>query len=199
MTQGTQHRNEFINDTENILGRLGKLLTDNDLSISRIFREIHSLKGAAGFAGLTHMEQLAHNLEDFLTDINKGNITLDEDVEKILYHTQDFLIKDLKLWKSTSTELDITELLILIESKSVAKVPMSIEVIDEKPLINSFFNPFEQTLLKEAMYRGEQLYRIVCHIDQDEEMKYPRLFLVINNLEKLTNVIKISPSIAIIR
>ncbi|MGL1894675.1 MAG: ATP-binding protein [Spirochaetaceae bacterium] len=188
-----EHKNEFINDTEKILDRLNRLLTANVLSISSIFREVHSLKGAAGFAGLVNMEHLAHTFEGFLSGIRDGNISLDKDIEKLFFHIHDFFIQDIKLWRSNSTELEIKELLKLIEDKSIVTSPLSIEMINDKPLNDSFFTSFEQTLLKEAMYRGEQFYRIICHIDREEEMKYPRLFLVINNLETISNVVKIYP------
>lgn len=195
MSSGLEHRNEFVNDTENILDRLNKLLTNNELSIPKIFREIHSLKGAAGFAGLSNMERLAHTLEGFLTGIRNGEISLDSEIEKIFYHAQDYFIKDLNLWKQESEELDIKEILEVIEKRSLKIEPLSIEVVENRNY-DSFFTEFEQTLLKEAMYRGEQFYRIICHIDRDEEMKYPRLFLVVNNLEKISNVIKIHPPMA---
>ncbi len=53
------------------------------------------------------------------------------------------------------------------------------------------FTDFELQLLSESMKRGEKLYRITCEISEDSVMKYPRLYLVINNLEIKTNLIKI--------
>ncbi len=195
MSTELEHRNEFINDTENILDRLNKLLTNNELSIPKIFREVHSLKGAAGFAGLSNMERVAHTLEGFLTGIRNGDISLDSEIEKIFYHAQDYFIKDINLWKQESEELDIKDILEVIETRRLKIEPLSIEVVGNTSS-ESFFTEFEQTLLKEAMYRGEQFYRIICHIDRDEEMKYPRLFLVVNNLEKISNVVKIHPPMA---
>ncbi|OQY39996.1 MAG: hypothetical protein B6229_02710 [Spirochaetaceae bacterium 4572_7] len=195
MGSNIEHKKEFVQDTHNILSRINKILTTNEISIPRLYREVHSLKGAAGFAGLTNMEQLAHTLEDFLSNIRSGKLSLNEDIEKIFFYAQDFFVKDLELWKSQSKELDHRELLLSIESKTASEDPISIEVVEEKHESNSFFNDFESTLLQEAMYRGEQFYKIICHIDRDEEMKYPRLFLVVNNLEKISNVVKIEPTL----
>ncbi len=56
------------------------------------------------------------------------------------------------------------------------------------------FTEFELQLLSESMKRGEKLYRITCEISDDSVMKYPRLYLVINNLELKTNLIKSTPA-----
>lgn len=193
MVTSIEHRKEFIIDTEKILDRLKDLLLSSELSIPKIYREIHSLKGAAGFAGLSNMEQLAHAFESFLANIRDGKISLDDDIEKIFYQLQDYFVKDINLWKSESRELSIDDLLQSIDLKTSIIKPLSIEVIEDYETSVRFFSEFEETLLKEAMYRGEQFYRIICHIDRDEEMKYPRLFLVVNNLETISNVIKIYP------
>ena len=56
------------------------------------------------------------------------------------------------------------------------------------------FTDFELQLLSESMKRGEKLYRITCEISEESVMKYPRLYLVINNLEIKTNLIKSTPA-----
>lgn len=190
-----EQKNNFIQDTENILDRLNTLLTGDQLSISKIYREVHSLKGAAGFAGLYNMENMAHNFEDLLNAIKNGHVPLSDETEQIFYHIQNYFIKNTAKWKSEGAELQPDDLLGLVKEKTLKNEPIDIEVVDDNPAEDSFFNDFEQELLKEAMLRGDQFYKIVCHIDREEEMKYPRLFLVVNNLEKISNVIKINPSL----
>ena len=48
-------------------------------------------------------------------------------------------------------------------------------------------------LLKEALSRGEKLYRLSFRISDDEAMKYPRAYLAVSNLEQIFNVIKVDP------
>ena len=196
MSNLLKHKSEFITDTENILDRLNKLLTSNTLSVKSIFREIHSLKGAAGFAGLHKMEHLAHELENILSSIRNGQLSLVSDIEKILFHAQNYFIQDIQLWKQESEELSNTKILEELELYIKVQKPISIEVVQDDFSTGNYFSEFEETLLKEAMFRGEDFYRIICHIDNDEEMKYPRLFLVVNNLEKISNVVKIDPPMA---
>ena len=56
------------------------------------------------------------------------------------------------------------------------------------------FSDFELQLISESMKRGEKLYMITCDISEKSVMKYPRLYLVINNLELKTNLIKTTPT-----
>ncbi len=58
------------------------------------------------------------------------------------------------------------------------------------------FNDFEQQLIREAKERRENLYRLYCEIDPSEKMVYPRLFLLISNLEMEVNVIKTVPELS---
>ncbi len=79
MSTKIEHIAEFIKDTEKILDRLTTLLTQDETSIYKIYREVHSLKGASGFAGLQNMEQVAHTFEGILSGIRDGKISLDNE------------------------------------------------------------------------------------------------------------------------
>jgi chemotaxis protein histidine kinase CheA len=54
--------------------------------VHRIFRETHSLKGAANLLGLTPLEQLAHKLEDILELLRNGGTQLDQQLIELLHH-----------------------------------------------------------------------------------------------------------------
>lgn len=185
----------FIEDTDKILDRLQTLFTQNPLSIPKIYREVHSLKGAAGFAGLKSIETLAHKVEVLLLSIRDGILSLDSSIEEVFFNFLDYCVKDINNWRSVGEEIDSSELVSDINKITPNNEPISIEVVENKDNTNSFFSGFEMDLLTEAMHRGEKFYKVHCRIDTDEEMKYPRLFLIINNLEKISNVIKIHPGI----
>lgn len=63
-------------------------------------------------------------------------------------------------------------------------------------IIQREFNDFQVQLLNDAMKRGEKLYRIICDISAESCMKYPRLYLIVNNLELHTNLIKTLPGLS---
>jgi two-component system chemotaxis sensor kinase CheA len=53
---------------------------------------------------------------------------------------------------------------------------------------------FEKHQLAEARDRGEGLYRLTFVVDKEESMKFPRAYLVFSNLELVSNVVKVVPS-----
>lgn len=185
--------NQFIKDSETIINRLGVTLENSDFEVSVIYRDIHALKGTAGFAGLLSMEDVCHRLESVLTEISSGKRSINDSVRKLFKFSQNYFKENVLAWRDSGKELEILGVISHLDSLESISEPLTIEVVEESPAEDRFFTEFEETLLTEAMYRGELFYRVICHIDQEEEMKYPRLFLVINNLEKLTNVVKVYP------
>jgi len=64
-----QMREDFLAESQEILDRLGPLLVQLEQEpdaglLNTIFREVHTLKGTAGFAGFESTRLLAHKLED---------------------------------------------------------------------------------------------------------------------------------------
>lgn len=61
--------------------------------INAIFRSIHSIKGSAGFLGLTDMQRLSHELEALLDKARKGEITITQEIIDISLNAIDALRK----------------------------------------------------------------------------------------------------------
>ncbi|MBO1224832.1 MAG: Hpt domain-containing protein, partial [Candidatus Scalindua sediminis] len=61
--------------------------------INAIFRTIHSIKGSAGFLGLTDMQKLSHELETLLDKARKGEITITQEIIDICLNSIDVLRK----------------------------------------------------------------------------------------------------------
>ena len=76
---------EFISETEEGLQKTEETLLgleedfEDQKAISSIFRVFHTIKGTAGFLGLTDLGSLAHRTEDLMVQINEGEreITLE--------------------------------------------------------------------------------------------------------------------------
>src|SRR5687767_4267005 len=76
-----QMREDFLTESQEILDRLGPLLTtlEQDSTPERlntIFREVHTLKGTAGFVGLETIRRLSHQLEDLFSALRAGQVTV---------------------------------------------------------------------------------------------------------------------------
>jgi len=76
-----QMREDFLAESGDILERLGPKLVElerdnrRDL-IEDIFREVHTLKGAAGFVSLNGIQGLAHKMEDTLDALRHNKIAV---------------------------------------------------------------------------------------------------------------------------
>jgi two-component system chemotaxis sensor kinase CheA len=86
--------------------------------INAIFRSIHSIKGSAGFLGLTRMQQLSHELEALLDKARKGEITITQEIIDVSLSAIDALRKlrenlaikvDIELGRSTASDSSVNE------------------------------------------------------------------------------------------
>lgn len=76
-----QMRDDFLDESQEILDRMGPLLTQLEKSpsaevINSIFREVHTLKGTAAFVGLESIRGLAHRMEDVFDALRTGQLTV---------------------------------------------------------------------------------------------------------------------------
>ncbi|MDR2588025.1 MAG: hypothetical protein LBC67_01235 [Spirochaetales bacterium] len=58
---------------------------------------------------------------------------------------------------------------------------------------------FEAALLTEAQTRGEKFYRVEAEISGDEPMPFPRLYLLVNNLELAGTLIRLEPPLEVLQ
>jgi len=85
-----QMREDFLAESQDILDRLGPLLVqleqepDSDL-LQTIFREVHTLKGTAGFAGFESMRLLAHRLEDVFGALRDEQLTVTPELMDVVF------------------------------------------------------------------------------------------------------------------
>ncbi|MEN1681724.1 MAG: Hpt domain-containing protein, partial [Planctomycetota bacterium] len=67
---------EHLADVENQFLAIEEAGADVDVDlVNEVFRAIHSIKGAAGFLGLTRVNDLAHSLENVLNLMRNGEMT----------------------------------------------------------------------------------------------------------------------------
>ncbi|NOY41854.1 MAG: chemotaxis protein CheA [Planctomycetes bacterium] len=64
--------------------------TDSE-AINVIFRSVHTIKGNAGFFGLTTVKEFAHSLEDAFDEIRQGQTLLEEELSRYLVEGLDTL------------------------------------------------------------------------------------------------------------
>jgi chemotaxis protein histidine kinase CheA len=172
-------RKSFIDAIQRILFSLEKNQDDRAL-IDEAFRLVHSLKSEASYLKLTDTAALAHEMEDTLHAVRKGELALSLDVLAGLLDAVDSIEKsDPEVGESMH---DAPEIPAGLHEAAEPEVPV--------------FSEFEHHLLREARMRGERFYRILCEISPDSPLKYPRAYLIVNNLELIVNVIRVEPPLS---
>jgi two-component system chemotaxis sensor kinase CheA len=110
--------------------------------INAIFRSIHSIKGSAGFLGLTRMQQLSHELEALLDKARKGEIIITQEIIDVSLSAIDALRKlrenlaikvDIELGRSTASDSSVNEQEIDIQP-FVDKIT---SILENEPEINA--------------------------------------------------------------
>ena len=103
---------DHLEDAESNILSIDEDATDYEV-INAIFRSIHSIKGSAGFLGLTDMQGLSHELEALLDKARKGEISITQEIIDISLSAIDALRKlrdnlaikvDKELGKSTDAD-----------------------------------------------------------------------------------------------
>ncbi len=79
---------ENVDDLDRELVELEKDPTSGDL-LANIFRNLHTLKGTAGFLALAHLESLAHAAENLLSELREGRLMLRTEIMDALLRAVD--------------------------------------------------------------------------------------------------------------
>lgn len=98
--------------------------------VNKVYRAAHSIKGGAGFMGLTTIKDLTHEMENILGKIRSREMIPNPDIVNILLNASDTL-KELMDDVFTSNDVDISELVSSL--KTVAEGGASPEPTPDEP------------------------------------------------------------------
>lgn len=101
---------EHLDSLENRLLELEKNPTDQEL-INAAFRSMHTLKGGAGFLGLTVIVEVAHKAEDILGKVKEGKLRFDREISNVLLNAADFIREAIKFYDDGESVSEPIELL----------------------------------------------------------------------------------------
>jgi two-component system chemotaxis sensor kinase CheA len=165
-------RETFLEEAREILEDVGRLLLEleqdpeNAELVAGVFRAAHTLKGAAGVAGFTEVEELTHLLEEVLSRVRDGRLAVDGDLIDLLLEGFD-AVKGLvehaagtaafQVDPTTVTE-NLRQLLAEPESDAREAAPDLGGPPDEEHLRG--LAPEAAAALVEALARGEAVYQV---------------------------------------
>ena len=200
----------FLEEAEELLEKLNDNLLQlekdagNPDSINEVFRLTHSLKSESALLGFTRLSELAHRLEDVFDRIRADHLNLSRPLMDAIFSASDLIHEIISRISrgQTDTEIDIRS--VIGELKQLAGLGLgseSVEPVEALPAVASAaesgelpLKSFQRSQVIEALDRGEKIYRLRVKVAEEAEPKYPRAYLVFNNLEMITNVIQTFPN-----
>jgi two-component system chemotaxis sensor kinase CheA len=121
---------ELLEKLDDDLITLEKASDDTDL-MNRIFRSIHTIKGASSFLGFDLLVKVAHKTEDVLNRLRKGELLVTPEIMDVILEATDLvklLVSDIKAGEiqDRETEGTINKLLpFLLDSAGAPKITAS--------------------------------------------------------------------------
>ena len=101
---------ELLEKLDDDLVTLEKSPEDAEL-MNRIFRSIHTVKGASSFLGFDQLVKVTHKTEDVLNRLRKGELILSSEIMDVILEAVDLvkaLVGDIKAGEIVERELDST-------------------------------------------------------------------------------------------
>lgn len=119
--------NEHLADIENELLAIEEAGASIDVDlVNKVFRGVHSIKGAAGFLGLTTIKELAHSLENVLNKVRSQELVPDSENTTVMLRAGDtlrVLINDATNSNGTDVSDQIADLSRVLEAAEAGGNP----------------------------------------------------------------------------
>lgn len=177
----------FLNDAALSIERLEALLHNLERSekqetlLQEAFRHVHSIKSEASYLALDTLAGEAHIMEEQLEPLRTGEKRVEAGTVNSLYHGLDKVKAHLSIVAQNREP-----------SREELEIRQVFESSEEK---EEGLRGLSERILTEALRRGERFYKLVCSLHRQTPMPYMKAFLVLNNLEKIVNVIRSEPDL----
>lgn len=151
--------NIFRGETEEIIQKLNNNLLqlennpNNKELLVYLFRDAHSLKGAARMIGFNNIQRLAHKAEDVLGLAKENKIVMNHELSDALYKAADLLselimesVKIKKEYYTDDIQKQIDNINILIE-KYASEMPQQVETEYKSPAVDKSIEEFKKNII----------------------------------------------------
>jgi two-component system chemotaxis sensor kinase CheA len=206
----SQYLGAFLDEAGDNLQRLDDLLlalekdtTDLDV-INEIFRSAHTLKGMSATMGFEKMSGLTHALEDRLDAARKGTHHLDEFDLNLMFSSLDTMqsMVDSIRGGGGDEHLDVSELVASLrnmnseaqQAKSEPK-PADTAAVAETGANRRALSREETQWIAKANNMGLSVFSIFVTLSESCLLKAARVYMIVNRLEEMGDVIKTEPSV----
>jgi two-component system chemotaxis sensor kinase CheA len=161
--------------------------------VNKVFRAAHSIKGGAGFLGLTVIKELSHKIENILDMVRNRQMVPTPDIVNVVLLAFDYLNQMLKN-VSVSNEMDIAEHIEALEGLATANLTAGEqESADKKVAIKDADNREVFTLseleLKQVQKGGKYLYLLNYDLIHDVQQQGKNPLEIIRGLQDSGEVV----------
>ena len=111
---------EILEELQNDLVELEQSPDDKEL-LNKIFRSMHTLKGGAGFLGLTSIVELAHRVEDIFNKLRNDELKVTPELMDVVFAAVDKLVEAISMLKEKGEIPDLEDIKELLERLDAAK------------------------------------------------------------------------------
>ncbi|KAB3535860.1 chemotaxis protein CheA [Alkaliphilus pronyensis] len=204
-----QYLDIFIEESKEHLQNMNQILLqmENDpeeiSKLNEIFRIAHTLKGMASTMGFQNLARLTHEMESALHLVRSGELKMSTSIIDLLFLCFDELEGYIGEIESNGVEGENTssEIVKKLEdlrlkgtvSKEAPPKAEAKEFNQEK--MNLQLDEYVHSVIKKALQQELNAYFIKITLDKKCMLKSARAYIIINNLEKLTEIVHSNPSI----
>ena len=207
-----QYLEIFIEESkENLQNMNSNLLylenNPDDINIlNEIFRVAHTLKGMSATMGFNNVTHFTHEMENVLDYIRKGNMKVNIEITDLLFKCFDKLESYINNIENYGNEGEDTaeELISKLHAIKLEDTVQSVyNNIDnginlnkkdlQKPVIQ--LNEYVKNVVSVAIKDGLNVSLIKITLDSGCVLKSARVYVVVNTLEKFSDIIQSNPSI----
>lgn len=162
--------------------------------INRIFRAVHSLKGAAGFFGFENITNLSHVMESLLSLVRDGKLKPTSTMITTLLQGTDLLnqmIGDIDNSESVDAEACKAQLERILNGTEEVIETVELKMEGKENLPEKLAKQFEISVndLKKALSHGHFLYSVHAYTNKDMKQKDKTPLDYLKSIEKLGNLI----------
>ncbi len=132
---------EFLIEADEILSNLDQELIDLEENpedkelLNSIFRGMHTLKGGAGFLGLTSIVEIAHKIEDIFNLLRNDELKLTSEMMDVIFEGVDKLKEAIEMLKESEEIPDEEDVKEIIDK--LAKILSQEEAVEIQPVEES--------------------------------------------------------------
>ncbi len=165
---------------------------DFDL-VNNVFRAAHSVKGGAGFMGLSTIKDLSHSLENVLGLIRNNELIPDSEKISVLLKGFDEL-ENLLRNIDTSNDQDVSDHIVSLEQITKASLPeekhdMVTEIVDIVLPDGRVFSSVSLFEIEQYKAEGKNLFLVEYDLINDIQRKDKNPIDVLNSLQKTGTIV----------